>query len=205
MCGNADYCAVGRDTQGLLERIYMRQSKLSLLVLATILAASLSTHTDRAFAQNEPSTIDIIGVGATILNNWLNPPSRNAEIAADAEIRKAKIAADAEIAKEKLRLDASRGIGTSNSILEKWGVAQVPCAPGLVFINGVTNDTICIQPSKAISAGYYTYDATKQQLVKNNQNSQNPSSIPSPRTTPENVQTVQNVQTTRVSKPGNGF
>lgn len=183
----------------------MRQTKLSLLVLGTILVASLSTHTDRAFAQNEPTTLDIIGVGATILNNWLNPPSRNAEIAADAEIRKAKIAADAEIAKEKLRLDASRGIGNSNPILDKWGVAQVPCAPGLVFINGVTNDTICIQPSKAISAGYYTYDTAKQQLIKNNPSPQHSPSKPNPQTSPENVQTVQNIQTTRISNPGTGF
>ena len=183
----------------------MRQPKLSLLVLSTILAASLSTHTDRAFAQNEPSTIDIIGVGATILNNWLNPPSRVAEIAADAEIKKAKIAADAEITKEKLRIDASRGVGASNPMLDKWGVSQVPCAPGLVFINGVTNDTICIQPSKAIVAGYYTYDTAKQRLVKNSQNQPNPSSTPNSQPSPENVQTVQNTQTTRVSNPRGGF
>lgn len=183
----------------------MHQPKLSLLVVATILAASLFTHTDRAFAQNQPTTIDIIGVGATILNNWLNPPSRNAEIAADAEIRKAKIAADAEVAKEKMRIDASRGIGPSSEILDKWGVAQVPCAPGLVFINGVTNDTICIRPSKAISAGYYTYDTAKQQLVKNNQNSPSPSNRSTPQPSRENIQTVQNTQTTRVSNPGTGF
>ncbi len=185
--------------------MYMRQPKLSLLVIATILVASLSTHADRASAQNQPTTIDIIGVGATILNNWLNPPSRNAEIAADAEIRKAKIAADAEIAKEKLRLDASRGIGTSNPILDKWGVAQVPCAPGLVFINGVTNDTICIQPSKAISAGYYTYDTAKQRLVENNQNPPRPSNRSNPQPSRENIQTVQNTQTTRVFSRGTGF
>ena len=179
----------------------MRQPQLSLLVIGTILVASLSTHTDRVFAQNAPTVVDLIGVGATILNNWINPPNRGAEIAADADIRKAKIAADAEIAKEKLRIDASRGIGTSNPILERWGVSQVPCAPGLVFINGVTNDTICIQPSKAIGAGYYTYDTAKQKLIENSQNRPNTPTTPSP----VNVQTVQNIQTTKISNPGTGF
>jgi hypothetical protein len=178
------------------ETKYMHQTKLSLFILTTLLATSLPAYAHRAsVAQLEvqtpktnliaqtATTTDLIGVGVTLINRWIDPPSRSAEITADAEVKKAKIAADADIAKEKLRLEASKNTDRVTPVLEQWGVTRTNCAPDTVFINGITTDTICVQPSASLSAGYYTYDRTKQQLVR----------------TSNNVQTVQSVQTTRVS------
>ena len=154
----------------------MRQIKNSLLVLI-ILAVGLP-----ASAQNQPPTADalvaqasptdLIGVGVSIINSLINPPGRAAEINAETEVKKAKIAADAEVAKEKLRLEASKSTDRITPVLDKWGVVRIACAPGLVFINGITTDTVCIEPNKNMSAGYYTYDGVKQQLVKNSNNVQ---------------------------------
>lgn len=171
---------------------YMRQTKL-ILTLTALLTISLPASANQPSAARPaaqmPSTnlvaqtattTDLIGIGATLINSWINPPSRSAEITADAEVKKAKIAADAEVAKEKLRLEASKNTDKVTPVLEQWGVARTNCAPDTVFINGITTDTICVQPSASLTAGYYTYDRTKQQLVRTSSN-------------------IQTVQTTRVS------
>ena len=133
----------------------MRQIKSSLLVLI-ILAVGLP-----ASAQNQPpantpvvqaSPTDLIGVGVSIINSFINPPSRAAEINAETEVKKAKIAADAEVAKEKLRLEASKSTDRITPVLDKWRVVRIAYAPGLVFVNGITTDTVCIQPNKNMSA-----------------------------------------------------
>lgn len=168
----------------------MRQIKLSLLTLTTILAASLPARaqeqlpTETVVAQ--ATQTDLIGAGASIINSLINPPSRSAEIAADAEVKKAKIAADAEIAKEKLRIEASKSTDRVTPVLNQWGVSRIDCAPGAVFVNGIVTETVCVQPTSALAAGYYTYDSAKQQLVRTNHSD-------------GNIQTTQNVQTNRVS------
>ena len=207
----------------------MRQLKLSLLTLTTILAISLPTYaqdqqsnTQQTTTVAQASSTDLIGVGASLINSLLNPPSRSAEINADAEVKKAKIAAEAEITKEKLRIEASKSTDRVTPVLNQWGVTRVACGPGLVFVNGITTDTVCIQPSNAMAAGYYTYDSAKQQLLRNNgtsvqtnnNNSAN-NSAPTNNNTPThsvtqtsniersntNVQTIQNTQTVRTSNP----
>jgi hypothetical protein len=205
----------------------MRQLKLSLLILTTILAVSSPTHAQdqQSTAQNSGSnsTTDLIGVGASILNSLINPPSRSAEINADAEVRKAKIAAEADIVKEKLRIEASKNTDRVTPILNQWGVSRVACGPGLVFVNGITTDTVCIQPSNSMAAGYYTYDSAKQQLVRNNSqpsnsgqssnsgqasNSGQSNNNDRPNNTDRNntdAQTIQNTQTTRISNPSRSF
>jgi hypothetical protein len=188
----------------------MRQLKLSLLILTTILATSLPTYaqdqsttsttqTNQTNSTAQTSSTDLIGVGASLLNSLINPPSRSAEINADAEVRKAKIAADAEIAKEKLRIEASKSTDRVTPVLNQWGVTRIACAPGLVFINGITTDTVCIQPSTAMAAGYYTYDSAKQQLVRTSGGSQNASNTNVQNI--QNVQTIRTVQTTKVADP----
>jgi hypothetical protein len=163
----------------------MRHIKLSLLILLSLstaswpaFAAQLSgsqqqqpTTTSRVLIADITST-DFISGGITLLNNLLNPPHRSAEINADTEIRKAKIAAEAEIAKERMRIEASRNMDRVTPVLNQWGVARTNCAPGLVFINGLTTDTVCIQPSQTIAAGYYDYDSARQQLIKTISNHQ---------------------------------
>ncbi len=200
----------------------MHQHQFTLLVSIAILTTSLPTlaqqsgSTDQPaanqpVAQSQPTTTDLIGVGTTLLNNIFNPPSRSAEIAADAEVKKAKIAAEAEIAKEKLRLEANK-TDKVTPLLTQWGVTRVNCSPGLVFINGLGNDTVCLQPSAALKSGSYTYDSTKQQLVRNNPNnsgSNNSAGNNNPNTsvsTSNNEQTtVRTVQSTKVRSSGQGF
>ncbi len=192
----------------------MHQTKVILLIVTTILATSLP-----AAAQSQPTSTDLIGVGTTLLNNLLNPPSRSAEIAADAEVKKAKIAAEAEITKEKLRIEASKSDKVT-PLLTQWGVTRVNCAPGLVFINGIGDDTVCIQPMAAMKAGSYTYDSTKQQLIRNNGNTSatnnnvqtdrtttNTNSVQTERTITNNNngQTIRTTQSTKISTPRQGF
>jgi hypothetical protein len=148
-----------------------------------------------AHAQQSP---DLFSAGASILNSLINPPHRAAEIAADAEIRKAKIAADAEITKEKMRIEASQTADKVAPILSQWGVSRVNCAPDSVFINGITADTVCIQPNANMTTGYYSYDGEKKQLIRNNS-----SSVPqtASRSTPPNT-----ISTTAVNtRPVQGF
>jgi hypothetical protein len=157
----------------------MRHIKLSLLILTTLLTSSwpASAYQLSIEPQQQPATTsrvliadvtstDFITGGITLLNNLLNPPHRSAEITADTEIKKAKIAAEVEIAKERLRIEASQNTDRVTPVLNQWGVARTNCAPGLVFINGLTTDTICIQPSQTIAAGYYDYNSAKQQLIR---------------------------------------
>jgi hypothetical protein len=164
---------------GLLENRSMHQIKLSLLIFTTLLTASwpaCAYQLSSIQPQQQPTTsrmliadvtsTDFISGGITLLNNLLNPPHRSAEINADTEIRKAKIAAEAEIAKERMRIEASKNTDRVTPVLNQWGVARTNCAPGLVFINGLTTDTVCIQPNQSIAAGYYDYDSAKQQLIK---------------------------------------
>ena len=195
----------------------MRPITLSLLILTTIFAGTLPATADDRHSPQQPASatgnnliaqatqVDLIGVGASIINSLINPPSRAAEINADAEVKKAKIAAEAEITKEKLRIEASKSADRVTPVLDKWGVTRVACAPGLVFVNGITTDTVCIQPDKNMSAGYYTYDSAKQQLVKNS-NDNNGHSTQNTQTiqtnqNDRNIQTIQNNQTTKISSP----
>jgi hypothetical protein len=164
---------------GLLENRSMHQIKLSLFIFATLLTSSwpACAYQSSSAAQQQPATTsrvliaditstDFISGGITLLNNLLNPPHRSAEINADTEIKKAKIAAEAEIAKERMRIEASQNTDRVTPVLNQWGVARTNCAPGLVFINGLTTDTVCIQPSQTIAAGYYDYDSARQQLIR---------------------------------------
>ncbi len=169
----------------------MHKTQLSLLIVSIFLMAMPAAANQVRMAkpaQPQPTLLaqlnspDLITVGASLLNSLINPPSRSAQINADAEVKKAKIAADAEIAKEKLRIEASQNTDRVTPVLNQWGVARVSCAPGLVFINGITTDTVCIQPSTDMTPGYYSYDSARQQLVRTS-----------------SVQTTQNVQTTRVT------
>jgi hypothetical protein len=188
----------------------MRQVKFMLVLLTAILATSLPTYAADDSSSSSSSTSssssaststtsssisftssDILGAGLSIINNLLNPPSRSTQIKADAEVLKAKIVADAEVTKERLRLEAVKTTDRVTPILNQWGVAKINCAPGLVFVNGITTDTVCVQPNASMTPGYYTYDSTKQQLIRNSGGVQ--SSV--------SVQTVQNVQTTSVSTP----
>ncbi|WP_310423076.1 hypothetical protein [Chamaesiphon sp. VAR_48_metabat_135_sub] len=190
----------------------MRQVKLSLLVLTTILATSLSIQTDRASAQDAPQQVDILGAGVKLLTNFINGDP--AKTAADAEVRKAEIAAKAEIEKERMRIEANKNTDSLTPMLNKWGVSKIPCGSGVVVIN-IGPDTVCIQPTAATPAGYYTFDSTKQKLVRsgssaksgNTAQSSPVQSNPAPSNTNQsasNTSNNTNVQTVQTTHTNNG-
>jgi hypothetical protein len=144
----------------------MNRHKFSLLLaISTSLVTNLATGLP-ASAELSSGDVNLIGIGAGLITNLLNPPHRTAEINAELELKKAKLAADVEIEREKLRIAAAAD--KVSPILNKWGVARASCEPGAVFINGIeaNANTICVKPSKEITPGYYTYNQEKGVLLR---------------------------------------
>jgi hypothetical protein len=140
----------------------MNRNKLSLLLaIVTILSTGLP-----ASAELAPGDVNLIGIGVGFLTNLLNPPHRAAEINADVEMKRIRMAADVDIEREKLRIAAAAD--RVSPILTKWGVARANCAPGLVFINGIdaNANTVCIQPNRTFTPGYYTYNHERAVLSR---------------------------------------
>ena len=144
----------------------MHWNKFSLLVCATVLS-TLSIGRPASAQVLQSGDVNLIGIGASLLNNILYPPYRSTEIQAEAEVRKAKIAAEMELERERMRIAAAQAADKVAPILDRWGVNRISCAPGLVFINGIDANTVCIQPTVAIAPGYYTYDGDRQILLRN--------------------------------------
>jgi hypothetical protein len=183
--------------------INMRQIKFSLLLFTTILATSLSISADRASAQQaQPIQLDLLGAGVQLFTNLINgDPARTA---AAAEVRKAEIEAKAEVEKERMRIEANKSTDTLTPVLNKWGVAKIPCGAGVVVIN-IGTDTVCIQPDGKTPSGYYTFDSTKQKLVRSSNiaqssNSTQSSSNANTNTNVEKVQTIQNNASQRFNR-----
>jgi hypothetical protein len=149
----------------------MHRNKLSLLICATVLS-TLSIGRPASAQVLQSGDVNLIGIGASLLNNILYPPYRGVEIQAEAEVRKAKIAAEMELERERMRIAAAQAADKVAPILDRWGVDRISCAPGLVFINGIDANTVCIQPTVAIAPGYYTYDRDRQILLRNSTTSQ---------------------------------
>jgi hypothetical protein len=167
----------------------MNRNKFSLLVACvTILITSVPASAQQGPSGGLSGDVNLFGVGVSLLNNLLYPPHRAAEIAAEAEIKKAKIAAEAEIQKSRMQIEASASADKVSPLLDRWGVSRVNCTtPGLAFIN-IDTSTVCVQPNGKISAGYYTYNSEKNQLLKtSNGNSQpTPSNSAPSNSTPSN-------------------
>jgi hypothetical protein len=111
-------------------------------------------------------SFDIVNAGVSVFNSLVNPPHRAEEVRVEAEIKKAKINAQMELDRERMRLEANKNIDRAAPVLNQWGATRVPCTPGAVFLNGVSTDTVCINPSNAIPAGYYSYSAGNNLLVR---------------------------------------
>ena len=99
------------------------------------------------------------------INNIFSPPHRTAEINAKADIEKERLRQQAEVEKAKIAAEVTKNIDRVAPVLAKWGVNRVNCALGLAFINGLSTDTVCINPTGSIAAGYYKYNADRQLLV----------------------------------------
>jgi hypothetical protein len=102
----------------------------------------------------------------SVINNIFSPPHRTAEINAKAEIEKERLRQQAEVEKAKIAAEATKNIDRVAPVLTKWGVNRVNCAPGVAFINGLSTDTVCINPTGSIAAGYYNYSPDRQLLVR---------------------------------------
>jgi hypothetical protein len=143
----------------------MKYAHIAILSLA---ATTALTATLPAQAQQSTGNIDLVSAGVSVLNTIINPPHRSAEIQAEADIKKAKINAQMELDKEKLRIEASKSSDPATTVLTAWGANRITCTPGAVFVNGITNDTVCINPTASIPSGYYNYTSGKNQLVRVN-------------------------------------
>jgi hypothetical protein len=119
----------------------------------------------QSFAGQSPS-FDLVRAGVSVFTSLINPPHRADEIRAEGEVKKAKINAQMELDREKMRIEASRSIDRAAPVLVQWGATRVPCTPGVVFVNGITADTVCINPSNSIPSGYYSYSAGNNLLVR---------------------------------------
>jgi hypothetical protein len=140
----------------------MNRNKLSLLLaIVTILSTGLP-----ASAELAPGDVNLISIGVGLLTNLINPPHRAAEINAEVEMKRMRMAADVDLEREKLRIAATAD--KVSPVLNKWGVARANCAPGLVFINGIdpNANTVCVQPTQAMTPGYYTYNNEQGVLVR---------------------------------------
>jgi hypothetical protein len=169
----------------------MNRNKLSLLLaIVTILSTGLP-----ASAEFAPGDVNLVGIGVGLLTNLINPPHRAAEINAELELKKARMANEMEIEREKMRIAATAD--KVSPVLNKWGVARVGCAPGVVFINGLdpNANTVCVQPNQAMTPGYYTYNNDHGVLLRNI------STVP--RTTPNNSAITRLTATGNTS--GKGF
>jgi hypothetical protein len=140
----------------------MKFYPVSLLGLAIALSINFPAHSQEV-------RIDF-GTVFNVISNLVNPPHRAQQEQADAAVAKEKARQAAEIAKVKSEIQASQNADKAAPVVSKWGVDRISCAPGAVIINGITTDTVCIKPNDRISAGYYTYDAARQQLVRTSTN-----------------------------------
>jgi hypothetical protein len=123
---------------------------------------------------------------SSVINGFLSPPHRQAEIAANANVEMEKLRQNARIEKAKITAEAGKTVDRVAPILTQWGVNRANCAPGVVFINGLSTGTVCINPTASIPAGYYNYSSDRQQLVRIETN---------------NTQTVANVGTNIAPTP----
>jgi hypothetical protein len=123
---------------------------------------------------------------SSVINGILSPPHRQAEIAANANVEMEKLRQNARIEKAKITAEAGKTVDRVAPILTQWGVNRANCAPGVVFINGLSTGTVCLNPTASIPAGYYNYSSDRQQLVRIETN---------------NTQTVANVGTNIAPTP----
>lgn len=135
---------------------------VSLLALAIVLGINFPAHSQEV-------RIDF-GTVFNVINNVFNPPHRAAQEKADAAVAKEKARQEADIAKVRSETQALKNADRAAPVVAKWGVERISCAAGAVVINGISADTVCIKPTDRISAGYYTYDSTRQQLVRTSTN-----------------------------------
>ena len=159
----------------------------SAILLASISILSIGTP---AFSQEVK--LDL----GSVINGILSPPHRTAEINARADVEKEKLRQQAEVEKAKIAAEATKNTDRVAPVLTQWGVNRVNCAPGVAFINGLSTDTVCINPTGKIQAGYYNYSPDRQLLVRID-GSNTPTSTPAATPTPAAATVTKNVTSDR--------
>jgi hypothetical protein len=122
----------------------------------------------------------------SVINGAINPPQRIEEEKQKGETERERIRQQAEIEKAKIAAEANKNADKVSPVLAQWGVNRVNCAPGVVFVNGLSTDAVCINPTPAIPAGYYNYNADKKQLVRVDTPAPKPAAPAPARSTPRN-------------------
>ncbi len=121
---------------------------------------SLCTVSSPAYSQE--IKIDVGGV----IRDIFNPPNQVEEIKARADVEKTRLQQQAEIEKAKIAAEANKSSDRVSPVLTQWGANRVNCAPGVAFINGLSADTVCINPTGSILSGYYNYNPDRKQLIR---------------------------------------
>jgi hypothetical protein len=131
---------------------------------------------------NTNITTTAIQAGSQILGGLINPPSRREEAQANAQVEIARLHEETERQKlelERLRLQTQQPnknnvLITNDSIIDidQWltqrGLTKTACLPGVVFIVGLSRDTVCINPTSQVPSGVYQYDSTIGVLIRRN-------------------------------------
>jgi hypothetical protein len=133
----------------------MKYYSTTLLVLMSILTIGSPAYSQEV-------RFDI----GSVINGIFSPPHRMAEIKAKADIEQERLRQQADIEQARITAEANKNVDRVSPILTQWGVYRVNCAPGVAFINGLSVDTICINPTGSILAGYYSYSPDRQLLVR---------------------------------------
>ena len=163
----------------------MKYHSATLLALISILSIGTPAHSQEV-------KLDL----GSVINGLLSPPHRTAEINARADVEKEKLRQQAEVEKAKIAAEATKNTDRVAPVLTQWGVNRVNCAPGVAFINGLSTDTVCINPTGTIQAGYYNYSPDRQLLVRIDGNN-TPTSTPAATPTPAAATVTKNVTSDR--------
>jgi hypothetical protein len=122
---------------------------------ATDLAKTKDTNaTDLAKTklQTQAGTIQTgISAGAQVLTALINRPRQPKEPPQTVQVQPQQIVAVAPT-------------DPVDTLFREWGWQKVSCSPGLVFIKGLSAETVCTNPTSDIPAGEYFYNSSSSQL-----------------------------------------
>lgn len=74
-------------------------------------------------------------------------------------------------------VNPSSSSDVASNLLQSWGWSRVDCKPGAVFISGIEQTPVCVNPNSSLRAGNFRYDSAEENLIRL---SSNPSSSPLP-------------------------
>jgi hypothetical protein len=176
------------DTAKAIERMRMESSKYGQDIQLAIANVNLEaikntnqTTENIVYTQGKTTiTTTAIEAGTQIIKGIINPPSREEEAQANAQVEIARLHEETErqrLELERLRLERempfNKTVSNTNDTIiniDQWlserGLTKTACLPGVVFIIGLSSDTVCINPTSQIFSGVYEYDSTIGILIQ---------------------------------------